>query len=70
VAINQDVALKVLFTGMHMDYKKEFSLAFGYYCEVYYGNDNTSCTLRVMGIFKLSVKAQSREFGGHSGLKW
>jgi hypothetical protein len=41
-AINQNVAPKVLFTGLRMDYKKEFSLAFAEYCEVYNGTDNTS----------------------------
>jgi hypothetical protein len=40
-AINQNVAPKVMFTGLRMDYKKEFSLAFGDYCEVYHGTDNT-----------------------------
>jgi hypothetical protein len=41
-AINLNVAPKVLFTGMKSDFKKEFSLAFGDYCEVYDGTDNTS----------------------------
>jgi hypothetical protein len=40
--INLNVAPKVLFTGMKSDFKKEFSLAFGDYCEVYDGTDNTS----------------------------
>ena len=42
VAINLNMALKVLFTSMKSDFKKEFSLAFGDYCEVYDGTDNTS----------------------------
>ena len=42
VAINLNMALKVLFTSMKSDFKKEFSLAFGDYCEVYEGTDNTS----------------------------
>jgi hypothetical protein len=41
VAINLNVAPKVLFTGMKSDFKKEFSLAFGDYCEVYDGTDKT-----------------------------
>jgi hypothetical protein len=41
-AINLNVALKVLFTGMRMDFKKEFCLAFRHYCKVYDGTDNTS----------------------------
>jgi len=41
-AINLNVAPKVLFTGVKSDFKKEFSLAFGDYCEVYDGTDNTS----------------------------
>jgi hypothetical protein len=41
-AINLNVAPKVLFTGMRMDFKKEFCLAFGDYCEVYDGTDNTA----------------------------
>jgi hypothetical protein len=42
MAINQKIAPKVLFTGMCVDFKKELSLAFGDYCEVYVGTDNTS----------------------------
>jgi hypothetical protein len=42
MAMNQKIAPKVLFTGMCMDFKKELSLAFGYYCEVYVRTDNTS----------------------------
>jgi len=41
-AINLNVAPKVLFTGMKSDFKNEFSLAFGDYCEVYDRTDNTS----------------------------
>jgi hypothetical protein len=41
VAINLNVVPKVLFTGMKSDFKKEFSLAFGDYCEVYDGMDKT-----------------------------
>jgi hypothetical protein len=42
MAINQKIAPKVLFTGMRVDFKKQLSLAFGDYCEVYVGTDNTS----------------------------
>jgi len=44
MAINQKIAPKVLFTGMCVDFKKELSLAFGDYCEVYVRTrtDNTS----------------------------
>jgi hypothetical protein len=41
-AINQHVVPKVLFTGLKVDFKKELSLAFGNYCEVYAGTNNTS----------------------------
>jgi hypothetical protein len=41
-AINQRVVPKVLFTGLKVDFKKELSLAFGDYCEVYVSTDNTS----------------------------
>jgi hypothetical protein len=41
-AINHSVAPKVLFTGMKVDFCSEFGLAFGDYCEVYDGTDNTS----------------------------
>jgi hypothetical protein len=41
-AINLSVAPKVLFMGMRVDFRKEFGLAFGDYCEVYDGTDNTS----------------------------
>jgi len=41
-AINQNVAPRVLFTGMKVDYRMELELRFGEYCEVYDGTDNTS----------------------------
>jgi hypothetical protein len=41
-AISQNVCPRVLFTGMRVDYRKELSLAFGDYCEVFDGTDNTS----------------------------
>jgi hypothetical protein len=40
-AINQNLAV---------DYKKEFSLAFGDYCEVYNGTNNTSWARSIPGI--------------------
>jgi hypothetical protein len=40
--INQTVAPKVLFTGLRLDFRKELGLAFGDYCEVFDGTDNTS----------------------------
>ena len=39
-ALNVNVCPKVLFTGLHVNYKKELSLAFGDYIEVYDGTDN------------------------------
>ena len=41
-AINQNVCPKVLFTGVKVNFKKELELAFGDYCEVYDGTDNTA----------------------------
>jgi hypothetical protein len=41
-AINQTVVPRVLFMGIRVDFNKELSLAFGDYCEVYNGTDNTS----------------------------
>jgi hypothetical protein len=41
-AINQTVAPKVLFTGLWLDFCKELGYAFGDYCEVFNGTDNTS----------------------------
>jgi hypothetical protein len=41
-AIGQNVCPRVLFTGLRVDYRKELSLAFGNYCEVFNGTDNTS----------------------------
>jgi hypothetical protein len=41
-AINLNVAPKALFTGMRMDFRREFCLAFGDYCEVHDRTDNTS----------------------------
>jgi hypothetical protein len=43
-AINLNVCPKVLFTGIKINYKKELELAFGDYCEVYDGTDNTSAS--------------------------
>lgn len=43
-AINQNVCPKVLFTGIKVNFKKELELAFGDYCEVYDGTDNTSAS--------------------------
>ncbi len=42
MAINLNVCLRVLFTGMRVNYKKELELAFGDYVEIYDGTDNTS----------------------------
>ena len=42
MASNMNVCPKVLFTGLHVNYKKELSLAFGDYVEVYDGTDNTA----------------------------
>jgi hypothetical protein len=42
MALNVNICPKVLFTGLHMNYKKELSLAFGDYAEVYVGTDNTA----------------------------
>ena len=46
-AINQNVCPKVLFTGIKVNFKKELELAFGDYCEVYDGTDNTSASQSV-----------------------
>ncbi len=41
-AINQNVCARVVFTGMKPDFRKELSLGFGDYCEVYDGTNNTT----------------------------
>jgi len=41
-AVSQSVCARVRFTGIKPDYRKELSLGFGNYCEVYDGTDNTS----------------------------
>jgi hypothetical protein len=46
-ALNENVCPKVLFTGVKVNYKKELELAFGDYCEVYNGTDNTSASRSV-----------------------
>ena len=43
-ALNMNVCPKVLFTGLRVNYKKELSLAFGDYVEVYDGTDNMACS--------------------------
>jgi hypothetical protein len=40
--INETVAPKVLFTGLRLDFCKELGLAFGDYCDVFDGTNNTS----------------------------
>jgi hypothetical protein len=40
--IDQTVAPKVLFTGLRLDFRKELGMAFGDYCKVFDGTDNTS----------------------------
>jgi hypothetical protein len=42
MAINQNVAPRILFTGLKPDFKKEMGLCFGDYCEVFDGLDNAS----------------------------
>jgi hypothetical protein len=49
-AINQTVAPKVLLTGLRLDFRKELGLAFGDYCEVFDGTDNTSRARSVLCI--------------------
>jgi hypothetical protein len=41
-AIGQHSTHKYLFTGAKENYRKELTLAFGNYCEVYDGADNTA----------------------------
>ena len=43
-AINSNLCPKVLFTAIKVNFKKELTLAFGDYCEVYNGTDNTSAS--------------------------
>ena len=42
MALNQNVCARVSFTGMKPDFWKELLLAFGSYCEMYDGMDNTT----------------------------
>ena len=46
-ALNENVCPKVLFTGMKVNYKRELEIAFGDYCEVNNGTDNTSASRSV-----------------------
>jgi hypothetical protein len=41
-AVNQNVCARVAFTGIKPDFRKELSLGFGDYCEVFDGTDNTT----------------------------
>ncbi len=41
-AVNSNVCARVRFTGIKPYYRKELSLGFGDYCEVYDGTNNTS----------------------------
>jgi hypothetical protein len=42
MALNQNVCARFSFTGIKSDFRKELSLAFGNYCKVYNGTDNTT----------------------------
>jgi hypothetical protein len=44
MALNANVCPKVLFTGLRMNYKKEVSIAFGNYAEVYDGTEYMACS--------------------------
>jgi len=63
-AINQNVCPKVLFTGMKVNYKRELSLAFGDYCEVYDGTNNTSDSRSIpcIALFPTNNSTGSWEF--------
>lgn len=63
-ALNQNVCPKVLFTGMKINYKKELELAFGDYCEVYDGTDNTSASRSIpcIALFPCNNSTGSWEF--------
>jgi len=41
-AVSQNVCARVAFTGIKLDFRKELSLGFEDYCEVYDGTDNTT----------------------------
>jgi hypothetical protein len=41
-AVSHNICARVRFTGIKPDYKRELSLGFGDYCEVYDGTDNTT----------------------------
>ena len=49
-ALNSKLSPRVLFTGTKPNYKKEFSLSFGDYVELYNGTTNTSAERSVGGI--------------------
>jgi len=63
-AINQNVCPKVLFTGVKVNFKKELELAFGDYCEVYDGTDNTSASRSIpcVALYPTSNSTGSWEF--------
>jgi hypothetical protein len=52
-ALNVNVCPKSFFTGLRVNYKKELSLAFGDYAEVYNGVDNTarSCSVPCIALY-------------------
>ena len=63
-AINQNVCPKVLFTGMKIDFAKEFDLEFGTYAEVYDGTNNTSRSRSIpcVALYPCSNSTGSWEF--------
>ena len=63
-ALTQNVCPKVLFTGLKVNYKKERELAFGDYCEVYDGMDNTSRSRSIpcIALFPCNNSTGSWEF--------
>ena len=48
--INCNTRPKILFTGTKINYKRELALAFGDYCEVYDGTNNTSASRSILCI--------------------
>ena len=70
-ALTQNVCPTVLFIGLKVNYKKELELAFGDYCEVYDGTDNTSKSrsipcialfpCNILGVFKPTDEAKSKK---------
>lgn len=64
IVLNDKMCPRVLFTRVKVNYKKELELAFGDYCEMYGGTNNTSVSRSILciALYPTSNSTGSWEF--------